>query len=345
MANIEGKIAGYMYLGISQLLRQNGLCPEHFYQTFGLPSDIESEKETLLPFSNFTAVLSKLKECLPYHHPSLRLSSIQHELNHSFYVDLLINSPNLGAMLQNAIQYRQYFSEITYWDWHTDNNYLFIKRSSHLPSVTNDKEHCIYTVSYSWSVIKSLFALQDEPIEYISLIQPEDDGKQELLRYFNCPVHFDQDFDGFVLKKQKLLQANPNFNQGLYQQQVENIAGHNVIFPNNQTFSSSVKCLIFSTLSSGQCDSNTIAKMMGVHQRTLQNRLLKEQTNFKKLVKEVRNACAKRMLINEGLSLLKISRLLGYSELSAFTRAFKTNENISPKEWRNRYKRSSIHTY
>lgn len=334
----EAKIAGYMYLGISELLKQSGICPTRFYQEFGLPSDIELHKEKLLPFSNFTAILSKLRTCLPYYHPSLPLSSVQHELNHSFYVDLLLNSPNLGAMLQNAIQYRQYFSEITYWDWHTDDNYLFIKRSSYLPSVSNDTEHCIYTVSYSWNVIKALFTAQDEPIEYISFIHSEDAGKQELLRYFSCPVRFDQDFDGFVLKKQRLLQANPNFNQKRYQQQVENITGQNVIFPDNQTFSSSVKCLIFSALSSGQCDVNTIASMLGVHQRTLQGRLLKEQTNFKQLVKEVRNTCAKRMLINEGLPLLKISRLLGYSELSAFTRAFKASEGASPKEWRKAYK-------
>lgn len=338
MAPKEAKIAGYMYSGIGQLLTQNDICPDRFYREFGLPADIESDKEKLLPFSNFTAVLNELKACLPYEHPSLPLSNVQHQLNHSFYVNLLLNSPNLGAMLQNAIQYRQYFSEITYWDWHTDDNYLFIRRSSYLPSATSDKEHCLYTVSYSWHVIKALFKAQDNPVEYISFIQSEDSGKQEILRYFSCPVRFDQDFDGFVLKKQRLLQANPNFNQKRYQQQIDNITGQTVIFPDTQTFSSSVKCLIFSALSSGQCNINTIAKLLGVHQRTVQSRLLKEQTNFKQLVKEVRNSCAKRMLINEGLPLLKISRLLGYSELSAFTRAFKASEGTAPKEWRKRYK-------
>lgn len=323
-----------MYVGIATLLRQHNINPEAIYQQVKLSPAVEQTPEVLLPYSSFLNMLEQLKQVLPYHHPSLMLARQQHKQGKNFYVELLLNSPNLGVMLQNAMQYRKHFSEITYWDWYTDDNYLFIKRSSFLAIEYNVVEHSLYSLSYSFHVIKKVLNDTVEPIEYISLIQSKCDGHKELQRYFNCPIRYDQDFDGLVLKQRALLIPSDAFCHEKYSAQLKSMIELAVIFPSNQTFSSSVKALIFSTLTTKFCSVEGVAKMMNIHHRTLQNRLNKESTNFKELVQQVRDACAIKMLMQQELSLSKISRLLGYSEPSAFTRAFKAQHQMSPKEWR-----------
>lgn len=332
--NSEPNISSFMYVGVSELLRQHNICPDSIYQQVGLSPAIETDPSVLLPYSSFLNMLEHLKQVLPYAHPSLMLSKIQHQQGENFYVYLLLNSPNLGVMLQNALQYRKHFSEITYWDWHTDDDYLFIKRSSFSSIEYNVAEHSLYSLSYSFHVIKKVINDNNDNIEYVSLIKPKCEGQQELMRYFNCPIRYEQDFDGVVLKRRALLTPNDHFCHKKYGALLKRMIDLAVIFPSNQTFESSVKALIFSTLTTDFCTIEGVAKMMNIHHRTLQNRLRKEGTTFKKAVQQVRDACAVRMLMQQELSLSKISRLLGYSELSAFTRAFTATHEMSPKVWR-----------
>lgn len=332
--NTEPNIASFMYVGITTLLEQHNISPQAIYQQVALTPTVEQTPDVLLPYSSFLNMLDKLKQVLPYQHPSLMLAKLQHQQGENFYVDLLLNSPNLGVMLQNALQYRKHFSEITYWNWYTDDNYLFIKRSSFLAIEYNVEEHSLYSLSYSFHVIKKVLNDSVEHIEYVSLIQSKSAGHQELMRYFNCPIRYEQDFDGLVLKESSLLTPNEKFAHEKYSALLKRMIDLAVIFPTNQTFSSSVKAIIFSTLTTKFCSIEGVAKMMNIHHRTIQNRLNKENTNFKQLVRQVRDACAIRMLMQQDLSLSRISRLLGYSELSAFTRAFKTEHQLSPKAWR-----------
>ncbi len=71
------------------------------------------------------------------------------------------------------------------------------------------------------------------------------------------------------------------------------------------------------------CTVEEVARAMGMRQRTLQDRLQKSQTSFKKIKDAVRYDLALKYLNSSSLSLVEISEILGYSELSAFSRSFK----------------------
>ena len=81
----------------------------------------------------------------------------------------------------------------------------------------------------------------------------------------------------------------------------------------------------------GQLES--IARRLGVTSRSLQRRLRDEGSSFHTLRDETRRSLADRYL-GEGLSLSEISFLLGFSEPSAFFRAFKRWTGLTPIEHR-----------
>ncbi|MCW3117186.1 MAG: AraC family transcriptional regulator, partial [Chitinophagaceae bacterium] len=68
--------------------------------------------------------------------------------------------------------------------------------------------------------------------------------------------------------------------------------------------------------------------------RTIQRRLKKENTTFQKLAEEVMTYFAKEALQKGDFATKEIAYMLGYNELSAFSRAFKRWTGQSPYAYR-----------
>ncbi|MEM1399769.1 MAG: AraC family transcriptional regulator [Pseudomonadota bacterium] len=78
----------------------------------------------------------------------------------------------------------------------------------------------------------------------------------------------------------------------------------------------------------------TIAKSLGFSVRTLQRRLFERNTSFDELVDDIRKDWARRYLEDERLTISDIAYLLGYGELSSFTRAFQRWTGDTPRDYR-----------
>jgi AraC-like DNA-binding protein len=89
-----------------------------------------------------------------------------------------------------------------------------------------------------------------------------------------------------------------------------------------------------SNLSSGASTLPLISSKLGMSQRAVQRLLEKEGTSFRQLSEEVRRSAAERYLLGTDLPMKEIAYLLGFSELSTFSRAVKTWFGVSPKKVR-----------
>ncbi|MGH1372377.1 MAG: AraC family transcriptional regulator ligand-binding domain-containing protein [Cellvibrionaceae bacterium] len=82
------------------------------------------------------------------------------------------------------------------------------------------------------------------------------------------------------------------------------------------------------------CHLAALAKDLELHPKKLQRELAAKGLNFRRLKAEIRLDMAEHYLRNSNLSLTDISALLGFGELSGFSRAFKHRHQHSPLEWR-----------
>ena len=73
-----------------------------------------------------------------------------------------------------------------------------------------------------------------------------------------------------------------------------------------------------------------VARYMKISSRTLHRRLQERDLVFKELLQKTRQQLAQQYLKEERLTLSEIALLLGYSEQSAFSRAFKQWLGITP---------------
>jgi AraC-like DNA-binding protein len=91
---------------------------------------------------------------------------------------------------------------------------------------------------------------------------------------------------------------------------------------------------ILENLHTGQVGVVPLARALGMSNRTLARRLAKEGFTPADLVEELRRQLACKYLAERAVPLGQITYLLGYSDLSAFTRAFRRWTGRTPSEWR-----------
>jgi AraC-like DNA-binding protein len=95
-----------------------------------------------------------------------------------------------------------------------------------------------------------------------------------------------------------------------------------------------VRAAIADELPSGTPTDEVIARAVCMSPRTLRRRLFALGTSYTQLLDEVRRELAKQYLVDPSCSLSEAGFLLGFSEASAFSRAFKRWSGQTPSEFR-----------
>ena len=91
---------------------------------------------------------------------------------------------------------------------------------------------------------------------------------------------------------------------------------------------------IIERLPDGAPGQQQIASALNVSNRTLQRKLREEGTSFKALLQDTRLQLASKYLLSPGRSVVETAYLLGFSEPSTFSRAFKRWTGVSPADYR-----------
>jgi AraC-like DNA-binding protein len=102
----------------------------------------------------------------------------------------------------------------------------------------------------------------------------------------------------------------------------------------SQTYTRKVLNIIVAEINGEIPTIDTVAKHLAVSVRSLQEYLKTEGTSFIKLLNEVRKDIAINCLKGTNTSIAEIAYVLGFSETSAFNRAFKRWTNRTPSEFR-----------
>lgn len=152
--------------------------------------------------------------------------------------------------------------------------------------------------------------------------------------FFQCPVSFGHarttvtfsaDYLGMPIRyRDPALRA-------LLEQQAEALLR---TLPEDDDFEHALKQALVKSLHNGEPTLEVVASSLHISPRTLQRRLADRDIQFHGLLEATRLALAREYLGNPNLSLTEIALLLGYSEQSAFNRAFKRWTGQTPKQAR-----------
>lgn len=153
-------------------------------------------------------------------------------------------------------------------------------------------------------------------------------------RLFRAPLRFGHTRSELVLDRQLLdlpmVQADAAL-QTIVEAQVQALH-ERVALPDSTA--DSVRSILGRWLCDGEPRLETLARELHMSPRTLNRRLQDEGTGFQHILAEVRRELAERHLREGRLAIGEITFLLGFSEASAFHRAFKRWTGVTPAAYR-----------
>ena len=106
---------------------------------------------------------------------------------------------------------------------------------------------------------------------------------------------------------------------------------------NQDDIAGELKRKLADLMARGEANADAACRALMLSRRTLQRRLKAEKTSLQKVLQEVRAVLAINYLSDERLKSLEIAMLLGYSNISTFTTAFKSWYDMPPAEYRQKF--------
>ena len=168
----------------------------------------------------------------------------------------------------------------------------------------------------------------------IDFAHPPPDDIKPFEAFFRCPVRFNCAEPIIRLTPDLLLRplkrADPALEQVL-EQHAERLLES---LPTRDELISQVRKVITTEIRQGDLDIGQVGAALKVAPRTLQRRLKEADTSFRQELNLIRNQLAKSYLQDPSLQVTDIAMLLGYSEHSAFTRAFRKLNGKTPQQIR-----------
>jgi len=109
----------------------------------------------------------------------------------------------------------------------------------------------------------------------------------------------------------------------------------------SESLGEEVRCALLRDARAGVPALDQVARALGIGPRTLQRRLRQEGKSFGGIADEVRSGLAREYLADRALTVSEAGYLLGFSEPSAFSRAFRRWTGKSPEAYRRDLRRPS----
>ncbi|NIB38454.1 AraC family transcriptional regulator [Pseudomaricurvus alkylphenolicus] len=161
--------------------------------------------------------------------------------------------------------------------------------------------------------------------------QPENIEQYQDL--FQCKIEYEQPQTCIYLNRSQLQQPIPTGNEHLAAQ-LDDIAEKQINQLDRVSFKHQVRTVLNTHLHEGEPSKSLVAQAFRISNRTLLRRLREECTTYQEVLNELREEMACSYLRRPGMTLDKTSTLLGFSDVSTFSRAFKNWTGKSPSLWR-----------
>lgn len=152
--------------------------------------------------------------------------------------------------------------------------------------------------------------------------------------YFGCPMQFGSARDALLVSSEALDRANRLGDPAISRFLVAHLDSELAARANETSFEQVMLRHISDRLSDGLPKAAVIARQMGISERTLHRRLSEHGLSFQGVMEKAQRRLTEGLLVQSDHSIAEIAFLSGFSEQSAFSRAFKRWSRQTPAAYR-----------
>jgi AraC-like DNA-binding protein len=188
-----------------------------------------------------------------------------------------------------------------------------------------------FTISAFLNTFSTLAGKRIIPLRIESVYEKR--NVSEYRQLLGCEVLFNKEINRIVLKREDVFSPVLTSDQSVFQLFSSIVADKYAALEANST-AENCKQLLLLQFKGRIPTIEEAAAAMNLTPRNLQRRLQQENTSFRDIAGAVRKEVAFQLMKNPAIKISEISDILGYSDLTAFRKAFKSWTNATPREMR-----------
>lgn len=245
----------------------------------------------------------------------------------------VLNAPDLGGCIRRVLRYQRIAHDAAGLRLELDDRHARVVHLLPAPDRADALRHVsewalALVLGYGRRLVGAL-----APVA-VHLAHPAPADRSPHEHLFAAPLHFAAARSELVFLRGELarpaLAGDPELGRLLVRHADERLAR----LPGEATLIDRVRQAVAAGLEDGAPEAPTVARALGLSERSFFRRLREQGTSFHALVEQVRRERALQHMRDPRLSLSQIAFLLGYSEVSAFHRAFRRWTGESPSAHR-----------
>ena len=244
---------------------------------------------------------------------------------------LLVQQPHMRAALQTISQYRHVLNESLGLYVEDLGKQTLIREEIVTDYPGNASQSSDMAVGVLLVLFRALLGAQWRPLSaHFTRDAPQDPSVYK--RFFKCPLQFESDFNGLVCHTADLDRPNGQADPAMaaYAQSFLEALPR----PGAPSVVRDVRRSVYLLLPMGRASLEQVASGLGMNGRTLQRQLDQAGESFSGILNEVRRQLAQRYIENTDYPMGRVAALLGYANLSSFTRWFVSEFEQAPSRRR-----------
>lgn len=322
--------------GLLDAIKAAGGDPDRVLETVGLDRSVFSQSEGSIAVSLFAQILEEAARVTGDGCFGLHFGEHYNPKNIGPLIYVVLNSPTIAAGIENTARYLQILNQAARTSLIIERDRACLRFSPDDLLIHASRQHSEYVMAVALNTTRLMVGSQWAPQE-VHFTHELSAPTPEHIRIFRAPIVFGCLATAFVMDCEFLNRQVPAADPQLYAILKTYLERTLSELPQEEELLSVVRRALAVAIRDGDPNLSRVAKQTGMSARSLQRRLSEYGLDFKKLVDDTRRRLALKYLEDLKDSLTEIAFMLGYSDLSAFNRAFKRWTGTAPLRYRRRF--------
>lgn len=320
------------------LLERRNVPNDVLLRAAGLSHDDIADNDAYIPLNSFAIILEEASRLLSDDFLALTLAKELDPVAPGLTAYAVHHAPSLRHSLQTLARYISVLVQLRTAELIETNDIGYYKWS-YWKNFGGMRQYLDWVPARKMLVVKSAFGDHWAPL-FVKLEHSEPKNLGPYFEIFGPRLSFNQPENCIAVASRDLDREMPRADERLWAYLVD--LAETIISDqeNRPEIYLRVRKEIINHLPSNTANMETVAAALGKSPRTLQRELSDAGTSFSQILENSRMDLADKYLLDTDLNLSQIAFLLGFSELSAFTRATNRWFGESPRAHRRRLKPS-----
>jgi len=310
-----------------EALERSGISRERFLAGAPIDRALLERVGGRLSLASYDALVDRALELTGDPAFGLRMGGLVNPATYRLSMDLMAHASTIREGIESLERFYQLLTDKPFWRFVEDDRTGTIVLDAAKGDLAARRFRCELTIGNFYSMLTAF--VPGSSAEVVAFDYPAPPFRTEYERLFKGAERFEQAFTGIVFRRELLDIPQVRHDTELYATIVSHAEKRISQLP-GAGFADRVRSHVLDAGPQTHHDMPSIARALNVSVRTLNRRLAEEGTSFREVVNGALGAVAQRLFVEEARPIEDVAYAMGFSQPSAFHRAFKRWTGATP---------------